>query len=111
MRRDQLHEALSGGYIDNYAWDLLQKSMTMEVEVLDSGILSRYQITFEGVSRSTFEDEALSPWERLELTELFVERAPEESGTEEWEIRMNFWDLASLAIRCKAVSIDGEALR
>jgi hypothetical protein len=83
----------------------------MEVELLDSGNLSRYQVTFERVSRLAFEDEALSLWERLELTEFSLERAPEESGTEEWEIQMNLWDLASLAIQCRAVTIDGEHLR
>ncbi len=110
MHRQELTEALSGGYVQTYSLDLLEKSFSMHIDVLDGETSSSYDLLFDTVRRFTLEDEALSPWERLELTEIVIEHPPEESGTEEWEIWISFWDVAHLSLRCRSVLVDGRPL-
>lgn len=110
MRREAFVAVLEGGYLTGYTLDLLAKSYTMQVDVLDSGRLSRYEVSFLGVSAFEFHDESVNRWERIELTEVRIDEPPEGSSTEEWTVWLNHWDVAQILIKCAGIRIDGEAL-
>ena len=110
MQRESFATALEGGFIEEYSLDLLAKALTMRVDVLDAERLSSYQIGFVGISLLEFHDESVRQWERIEVTEIRIEEAPERSSTEEWKVWINFWDAAQLTLRCAAIRVDGEAL-
>ncbi|SRR6266540_3086472 len=107
MEPAELSHALSGGYVLRYALDLLAKTFSLGVEVLENGVLSHYEIVFRGVSHFALEDQSLGGWERIELTEIMIDKLPQESSTEEWELSMNLWDIAELSVRCQSIEVDG----
>lgn len=110
MRREALSAALEGGYLVEHSIDLLSKSFTMQVEVLESGRLSHYTVSFAGISFFEFQDKKSNRWERIELTEIRIDEPPEGSSTEEWTVWLNFWDVSDLSLRCTAIRVDGDAL-
>jgi len=110
MHREAFSAALDGGYLSEYSLDLLAKSFTMQVEVLDNGVLSTYEVSFAGISFFEFSDEKANRWERIELTEVRLEEPPEGSRTEEWKVWLNFWDAAELSLRCAVIRVDGNVL-
>lgn len=101
---------LRGGYIERYSVDLLTKVFAMRVSVLENATLSMYDVTFQNVSQFSFKDTAASEWERLELTDIWVDAAPAASKSEEWEVTLNFWDLAEVELRCARITVDGEVV-
>jgi hypothetical protein len=111
MRREALSAALEGGYLSESSLDLLNKFFTIQVEVLEGGRLSNYEVSFMDISLFEFRDEKANRWERIELTEVRIEEWPEGSSTEEWKVWLNFWDAAELSLRCATIRADGEALR
>jgi hypothetical protein len=110
MQRQSLSAALEGGFIEEYAWDLLGKSLMFRVDVLSGGALSSYRVQFLAVSSIEYQDEPTRPWERIEVTEIRVEEGPEQSPSEEWKIWINFWDSAELTLRCAAIRVEDEPL-
>ena len=111
MDRSVLKPSLVGGYIERYAINLTTKTVELEVHVLERGVLSRYNVLFAEVSHLTYEDAKTNPWERLELSDLWIDAGPEQSQTEEWEVTLSLWDVAQLRIRAANVSVDGDRLR
>lgn len=111
MDRTALGKLLNGGYIESYKFDLRRNELVLQVDVLENGVLSRFDAEFSDVSQLVFETESTSAGDRLEVTEIWVDSAPEASSSEEWTIVISMWDLTHLRIRCAAVTIDGEALR
>lgn len=111
MQRQGFREALAGGYFQSYELNLLEKAFLMQIHVLDQGVLSSYDVTFEGISRLLIEDETASSWERIELTDIWIESGPEGSSAEEWEILMSLWDVVHIRIRCASLLVDGEPLQ
>ena len=113
MERTFLNGLVEGGYIEAYSLDMQRGTITMRVDVLENDRLSSYDISFERVSRFTYDTE--QSWfgsdYRLQVTELYVDEAPESSSSEEWQVTISVWDLAHLTIRCSTVLIDGEALQ
>jgi hypothetical protein len=110
MQRDALSPMLDGGYVREYSLDLLEKSFIMQVDVLDAGRLSSYEVCFLGISALEFRDEAVNRWERIEVTEVRVDESPESSSSEEWAVWINLWDAAQLTVRCATIRVDGEVL-
>jgi hypothetical protein len=113
MDRTMLSRSLNGGYIEQYDFDMRRNLIAMRVDVLENGALSSYDIRFEQVSRFVFETESRSGGaeDRLELTELRIDAAPEASSSEEWEVTISMWDMTHLTLRCSAITIDGDVLR
>jgi hypothetical protein len=109
--RQSFIDALNAGYIDSHLLDLGKKSFRMEVHVLDRAALSVYDVTFHGVSHFNFDDQQVGEWERLQLTEIWIDNAPENSGSEEWEVSFSLWDLAHVKLRCMSITVDEEAIR
>lgn len=111
MERKLLNETLSGGYIEQYQLDVAANRLSLSVDVLENGTLSRHRVLFEKVSRFVFETESRSDaGDRLELTELWIDTTPESSATEEWELTISIFDLTHLRIRCSSISVDGDML-
>ena len=111
MDRSAFKTSLVGGYIEHYTINLTSKTVELEVHVLERGVLSRYDVLFAEVSYLAFEDAKSNPWERIELSDLWIDYGPEQSRTEEWEVTLSLWDVAKLNIRAAILSIDGERLR
>jgi hypothetical protein len=111
MDRATLKQAIAGGYIEQYGLDMGKSSFSMRVDVLDNGVLSRYDMRLEGITRFAYESESESTGDRLELTDIWIEMAPEQSGTEEWHILISIWDLTHIRIQCARIVVDDEALR
>jgi len=109
--RHSLSRTLCAGYIEQHLFDLERKLFSITVHVLEDATLSVYDVQFLGVSRFLFEDNQAGEWERLQLTELWLDAAPEASGTEEWEVTLSLWDLAHISVKCTGIVIDGEPLR
>ena len=85
----------------------------MTVDVVDGDHLSSYEIRFERVSQLKYDTEQSWRGEdyRLQVTELYLDAAPESSGSEEWQVTISIWDTAHLTIRCSTIIINGEVLR
>lgn len=112
MDRASLPRTLGGGYIEDYRLDLRQGSFAFRVDVLNEGVLASYEIACEHVSLFEYRDEELGAvGERLQLTELWIEKVPEESPTEEWELLLSLWDIAHIRIKCGGFLVDREPLR
>lgn len=112
MERTTLNDVLTGGSVEHYDLDMRRNRLSMIVDVLEDGNLSRHEVLFERVSRFTYETESKSDaGDRLELTELWVDAGPESSGSEEWEVIISIFDLSHMRIRCSSVSVDGESVR
>lgn len=113
MRRAAFPEALNGGYIEEYGFDMRQNIVTMRVDVLDNGMLSSYDVRFERVSHLLYETEStsVSADDRLQVTELYIDEAPEDSKTEEWQVTISMWDTSHLTIRCSSITVDGLSLQ
>lgn len=113
MDRAMLSRSLNGGYIEQYDFDMRRNRMTMRIDVLENGVLSSHDVRFDQISRFTFETESRSGGtdDRLELTELWIEAAPEASSFEEWSVTISMWDMTHLTLRCSAITVDGEVLR
>lgn len=112
MNRTELGRALNGGYIEDYDVDMRQNLVSMRVDVLDNGVLSSHDLRFEKLSRFLFETESRSDaGDRLELTELWIERAPEASSSEEWDVTISIFDMSHVRLRCSVIVLDGEVLR
>ena len=111
MDRTSLPRILGGGYIEDYRLDLRQASFVFRVGVLNQGTLASYDIECDRVSFFEYRDEELGAvGERLQLTEIWIEKAPEESLTEEWELLISLWDIAHIRIRCGGFLVDREPL-
>src|SRR5262245_37205615 len=106
-----LKQTVSGGYIERYVLDLAQKRFDARVEVLSEGVLAQYDLTFEELSDFSFDDESVAEWERLQLSDIWVDETPAESSREEWGVTISLWDVGYLKIRSAAVLIDGDLLR
>jgi len=106
-----LNQSLAGGYIESYKFELEEKRIMLRIDVLENGRLSSYDVVFRGVSHFSFDDERVSSWERIELTDLSIDAAPEGSSSEEWLIDLNLWDTAHLTVRCATISINDELLK
>lgn len=110
-RRSEVSEALQGGYIEQYTFDLQRNSIVLRVDVIDAGTLSRYEVVFAKVSRFEFATDSRSDaGNRLQVTELWVDTAPEGSATEEWTITISIFDMSHLRIRCTSILVDGETV-
>ena len=79
--------------------------------MLENGKLSTYDVLFRSVSYFSFADNQAGDWDRLELTDLWVDALPAASSTEEWEVTMSLWDLAQVKVRCSGIALDGEVVR
>ena len=110
MHREAFSSALDGGYVRAYSLDFLSKAFEMQVDVLDNGVLSTYDVLFSGITFFEFSDAHSNRWERIELTEVRLEEPPEGSRTEEWKVWLNFWDAAEVSLRCAVIRVDGAVL-
>lgn len=111
MDRSSLAASLNGGYITEYDFDLRRNLLALQVEVLDSGILSRYNVRFEQLSHFSLESESIRDKDRLELTEIWIDSTPEASSSEEWELTISMWDITHIQLRCAVVNVDGVSLK
>ena len=111
MERRLFAKSLNEGYIERHTLDLSHQRFAIQVHVLERGVLSVYEVEFAGVSHFQFDDKQVGDWERLQLTQLWIDEAPENSGTEEWAVSFSLWDLAHVTLRCTSISIDGESVR
>lgn len=87
MDRATLPATLNGGYIEAYEFDLHRNRFTLRVNVLDNGGMSTYDVECEKVSHVAVDSESRGEKGRLELTELWIDEAPEASSSEEWPLR------------------------
>ena len=113
MDRDVVGRMLNGGYIEAYDIDMRRNCVSMRVDVLESGVLSSYDLSFGQVSSFLFETESRSGHldDRLDMTEVWIETAPEGSSSEEWEVKISMWDQTHVTLRCSTVTVDGDVLR
>jgi hypothetical protein len=111
MDRTVLPQSLNGGYIEHYEYDVHRNVFAMRVDVLDGGTLSSYDVRFEKLSHFAVDSESRGDKERLELTEMWIDSAPESSSSEEWSITISMWDITHIHIRCAVIVIDGAPLR
>ena len=112
MDRTMLSRSLNGGYIEEYEFDMRRNLVTMHVDVLDNGVLTTHDLRFEKVSHFAFDTESVgSQGDRLELTELWVDTAPETSEFEEWSVTISMWDMTHIGLRCSLITIDGNPIR
>jgi hypothetical protein len=112
MDRTTIGQSLKGGYIEEYDFDMRRNRVTMRVDVLENEVLATYDVRFEKVSHFSFDTESLSTGgDRLELTELWVDTAPETSESEEWAVTISMWDMTHIVLRCSLITIDGSVLR
>jgi hypothetical protein len=109
--RTTLPQALDGGYIEGYEFDLHRNLFTMRVDVLDNGVLSSYDLRFESISHFTLDSESRHEKERLELTEISIDGTPEASSSEEWSVTINMYELTHIRLRCAVIVVDGSQLR
>jgi len=111
MDRSSLSKSVNGGYIERYEVDLLRNAVVLRVDVLDEDTLTSYDLRFERLSHFSVDSESVGDKERLELTELWIDSAPESSSSEEWSVIVSIWDITHLRIRCSVIRVDGEPLR
>jgi hypothetical protein len=111
MDRTTLPQALNGGYIEQYEFDLHRNLFAIRVDVLDNDVLSSYEVRFEKLSHFSVDSESIGDKERLELTEMWIDTTPESSSTEEWSITISMWDITHIRLRCAVIVIDGAPLR
>jgi hypothetical protein len=113
MERGMLSGSLNGGYIEQYNFDMRRNLLSMRIDVLENDVLSSYDVEFQQVSHFVFETETRtgSAEDRLELTELWIDAAPETSSSEEWAVTISMWDMTHITIRCSTITVDGDALR
>ena len=111
MDRHSLSRLLTAGYIEQHSLDLGKKRLALEVHVLEGSVLSVHEVVFDRLSHLQFDDEQVAEWDRLELTELWIDSGPESSSTEEWEVSFSLWDLAHVNLRCGSIEIDDVQLR
>jgi len=112
LDRASFPQALSGGYIEEYNFDVGEGCFDFRVEALNNGAPSSYAVSCRHVSLLEYRDDQLGAiGERLQLTELWIEDAPERSPSEEWQLLLSLWDLAHIRVRCGSVVIDGVPLR
>lgn len=113
MERGMLSGSLNGGYIEQYNFDMRRNLLSMQVDVLENDVLSSYDVEFQQVSHFAFETETRTgtPEDRLELTELWIDAAPETSSSEEWTVTISMWDMTHVTIRCSTITVDGDVLR
>lgn len=110
MNVERLKKTVAAGYIEQHALDLRSKTFGLVVHVIVNGVLTIYDVAFEHVSHFMFDDNQVGEWERIQLTELWVDAAPETSASEEWEVTISLWDLAHIRLRCMRVLVDGDLL-
>src|SRR5260370_75635 len=110
MNRSLLNDTLSGGYISRYDFDMGKNLFVLQVDVLENGVLSTHEVRFEKVSRFLFETESPFEGDRLEVTEIWIDAAPEGSSSEEWSIIISIWDLTHLRVRCTSIDVNGDRL-
>jgi len=110
MKHGDLQKAVSEGIIDSYFFDIKKKALTMHVVMTYAGVQSSYDLEFLQISHLQFDDEGTSEWEKLELTELWVDESPDQSSAKTWAITLNFWDLAQMVFRCGSITVNGENL-
>jgi hypothetical protein len=112
MERNSLKHALVAGSIEHYELDMRHNRLSMLVHVVENGQLSVYALRFEKVSHFVFEtDSKGDAGDRLEITEMWIDAAPEGSPTEEWELTVSVFDLTHLHIRCSSVFVGDEPIR
>ena len=112
MDRTMLSKSLNGGYIEEYEFDMRRNLVTMRVDVLENGVLTSYEVRYERVSHFLFDTESSAGDDgRLELTELWIDTAPEASEFEEWSVTISMWDMTHIKLRCSAIIVDGSELR
>lgn len=107
-----LGQLLNGGYIEEYEFDMRRNIVTMRVDVLDNEAFASHNLRFEKISHFAFDTESVGgDDDRLELTELWVDTAPETSEFEEWSVTISMWDMTHVRLQCSAINIDGTLLR
>lgn len=111
MDRAALKLAVDGGYIEKHRFDINANAFIMNVDVLEAGTLSTYEVRFESLSHFLFESESRGVKDRLELTEMWIDETPEASSSEEWAVTISMWDMTHIAIRCASIVVDGDPLR
>jgi len=99
------------GIITKHVFDLNKKALTMRVEVFEGNSHSTYNLEFVQVSRFLYEGENTHEWEKLELTELQIEKNENHSVIGTLDVTFNFWDVAQLVLQCAAIIVDGNLLR
>lgn len=114
MDEASLKAAVSGGYIEAYSFDLLSKTFSIRVEVLDSSAvqpLAVYEITCVGCRSLQFQTDSDVRWERIQLMDIWVVERQEDSASESWKLELSLWDTAQLSVECAAVHVNDEQLR
>jgi hypothetical protein len=106
----RIGQLLDGGYIEKYDFDMRNDRLTLQIDVLDHGQLTSFDLQFAKVSLFVFDNESNRKDDRLEFTEIYFEEIPSHSSTEEWKVTISLWDTTHLTIRCSAIELDNEAV-
>lgn len=70
MNRSMLKQALGGGYIERYEFDIGKNLFFMRVDVLENGVLSQFDVRFERMSQLLFESESDSIGDRKRRSDM-----------------------------------------
>ncbi|UJP39782.1 hypothetical protein [Cellulomonas palmilytica] len=65
-------DALWGGRLTAVAFDPVVHELTLQVEVLDEGVTTAYDVVCPGVSDLRFANSIPEPWSYAEVTEIHV---------------------------------------
>lgn len=110
--RQSLPALLESGFIVESNLSLDDLSFSCTVEVMEHGSVTRYDLVFHHLTYFGLESEAghREKGDRVELTQLWVEAAPEDSAREDWEIGISSYDLTILRLRSARITVDGITL-
>jgi hypothetical protein len=104
---DQLSKNLWGGSLTNFKHNMLEHSVELTIEVIDSNTKHNYELKFLQILKLEiyYEHPDIS-WDYVELTEI---EAVKSNNT--YNIKCDFWSSAGMEISCQKIMVNGFLLK
>jgi hypothetical protein len=100
-------DELWGGQLKAVTFDPVSHRLALQVDVLESGVTTAYDLTCNGVSALRFDNSIPLPWTYAEVTEVHASRTT--SG--DWVLELTLWsEDAELICTCKEFSVEARSV-
>ena len=95
-------DALWGGQLKAVGFDPVVHSLTLQIEVIDGGARTTYDLACSGVSDMRFANSIPDPWSYAEVTEVHTSR----TTAAKWIIEVVLWsEDCELVCTCEAFAV------